>query len=206
MLIRNIFILAAIAIQLHSGDIFWHITFGTPESLGKFIEKPESPSINSSNNEGKTPLGAALDAKNCNIETISVLLANQADPNMPTRHTTSEVFPLHLAAAKGHCAIIQALLNARACIEARDSETQTPLVYAVQSQQSDALKALLDYNADPVAKIQSRDVFQEHETALDRAMRCELENAEVITIALIRDAGYVEPEDTPVSSWHVPDQ
>ena len=57
--------------------------------------------------------------------------------------------PLHLAAKRGHKAVVEYLLDRRADLEIRNAIGQTPLHVAAQSGSCEAARALLQYGADP---------------------------------------------------------
>src|SRR6185295_4303611 len=63
--------------------------------------------------------------------------------------TTSGATPLHFAAEAGNADAINALLNAGADVNAKESENgQTPLIFAASAGNVDAMKALIKHGAD----------------------------------------------------------
>ena len=56
---------------------------------------------------------------------------------------------LHLAAARGHCSVVNALLSKEANPEVRDSQMRTPLMKAADSGHMDVVRCLLTNGADP---------------------------------------------------------
>jgi hemoglobin len=81
------------------------------------------------------------------------------------RSVIGQMTPLHMAARRGTIAIAEALLNAGAAVEARDSNGETPLRRAVNCCQSNMVRLLLAHGADPL----SRDTHGR--TPLDAARR-----------------------------------
>jgi len=107
---------------------------------------------------GETPLHAALCTSDRlrHDRAVEVLLDYRADPNTPTlplRETggfmrdcrTKGETPLHRAAAFGSEETIEMLLDAKANIEARDMNGDTPLSWASWYGRSDAILRLLCY-------------------------------------------------------------
>ena len=107
---------------------------------------------------GETPLHAALCTANrlAHDTVLKVLLANGANPNCVTKpavetgcfmrdcRTKSET-PLHRAAAFGTEETIQMLLDARANIEAKDMNGDTPLSWASWYLRPDPILRMLCY-------------------------------------------------------------
>lgn len=58
---------------------------------------------------------------------------------------------MHLAAARGHCSVVNALLSKGANPEVRDSQMRTPLMKAADSGHMDVVRCLLTGGADPDA-------------------------------------------------------
>ena len=83
--------------------------------------------VNVRNRAGATPLAAAVRVGNEPV--VSLLLQAGADPN--AAEMPAVVTPLHLAAARGHAGIAQALLRSRAAVDAADARGETPLCYAL---------------------------------------------------------------------------
>ena len=78
---------------------------------------------------------------------VEVLLSYRA--NVDLRTGKQRQSPLHLAAQQGHNHIIRTLVKeGHADIEARDSETWTPLITALRSNHLDAIRELLELGAD----------------------------------------------------------
>jgi ankyrin repeat protein len=94
--------------------------------------------VNVRNRAGATPLAAAVRVGNEPV--VNLLLRAGADSNaaeMPTG-----VAPLHLAAARGHAGIVQALLRSRATIDALDARGETPLCHALREGRTNTIAVL----------------------------------------------------------------
>jgi len=94
--------------------------------------------VNVRNRAGATPLSEA--ARVGNEPVVNVLLQAGADPN--GIESATSVTPLHLAAARGHAAIAEALLRHRATVDAADARGETPLCYALREGHTNAAALL----------------------------------------------------------------
>jgi cytohesin len=94
--------------------------------------------VNVRNRAGATPLSEA--ARVGNEPVVNVLLQAGADPN--GIESATSVTPLHLAAARGHAAIAEALLRHRAAVDAADARGETPLCYALREGHTNAAALL----------------------------------------------------------------
>ncbi len=94
--------------------------------------------VNVRNRAGATPLAEA--ARVGNEPVVNVLLQAGADPD--GIEATTAVTPLHLAAARGHAAIAEALLRHRAKVDAADARGETPLCYALREGHTNAVALL----------------------------------------------------------------
>jgi ankyrin repeat protein len=111
-------------------------------------------------------MGTALIAAGCSRAVPTRPLAQAAARNdldavrtlMAARHALDErddngLTPLMWAAREGAVAVLTALLDAGANVDARDARHEwTALQHAVHTQQADAVRVLLDRGADPNAK------------------------------------------------------
>ncbi|AIE85790.1 globin [Fimbriimonas ginsengisoli Gsoil 348] len=84
---------------------------------------------------------------------LELLIAHGANVNQVTG--VGGMTPLHMSARRGTVAIAEALLEAGANIEARDSNGETPLRRAVNCGKEDVVRLLVAHGADPL----SRDRF-----------------------------------------------
>merc|ERR1712137_316669 len=77
---------------------------------------------------------------------VDALLAAGADPNF--QGGPGGEAPLHWAARKGDRTMLATLMNANACLDARDADQQTPLMLAARNGQYHVLKPLLEAKAE----------------------------------------------------------
>ncbi|XP_054758571.1 ankyrin repeat and SOCS box protein 3-like [Lytechinus pictus] len=140
--------------------------------VNHFDEEDVKDELNQRTFEGETPLFLA--AKAGHHDVVSVLLQNEADPNIPNNEDGSSILqavcgnhircvehltragadlnakyyngwtPLHEAASQGNVAITEYLLNANAHIGARDDHGIQPVFVAAQYGKIDCLNMLLD--------------------------------------------------------------
>lgn len=90
------------------------------------------------NRAGATPLAAAVRVGNEPV--VNLLLQAGADPN--AAEVPAAVTPLHLAAARGHAGIAQALLRKRAAVNVADVRGETPLCYALREGRTNTIALL----------------------------------------------------------------
>ena len=111
-------------------------------------------------------MGTALIAAGCGRAAPTLPLAEAAARNdldavrrLVGRHGVDErdangLTPLMWAAREGAVAVITALLDAGANVDARDARHEwTALKHAIHTQQADAVRVLLDRGADPNSKV-----------------------------------------------------
>lgn len=117
-----------------------------------------NPLYRVSNGEGNEDDGRAA---------LELLIAHGANVNQITG--VGGMTPLHMAARRGTLAIAEALLNAGAKIDARDSNGETPLRRAVNCRKENLVRLLLAHGANPL----SQDRFGRSivEAARDERMR-----------------------------------
>lgn len=82
-------------------------------------------------------------------EVAELLIQAGADVN--ARSGVGEQTPLHMAARRGNVNVVEALLNAEAEIEARDTKGETPLRRAVNCGHPEVVRLLLEHGANPNA-------------------------------------------------------
>src|SRR5262249_20773072 len=106
-----------------------------------------------------------------------ILICRGADVNRPAG--VGDQTPLHMAARRGNIAIAQALLDAGAALEARDTKGAPPLRRAVNCGHPEFVSLLLAHGAD----VNTRD--RQGRTPMQAARRPEM-------VALLREHGAVE--------------
>lgn len=117
---------------------------GSVESAVAILDKrPEL--IYARNDIGETALSRAVGSLHPNQRLVKLLLERGAKVNI--RLSTSET-PLHLAASKGHVAIVRPLLDHGAEVNAQTRDGLTPLNLAVRFQHPEAAKLLASRGAD----------------------------------------------------------
>jgi ankyrin repeat protein len=114
------------------------------EAVQRAVSLVKNPALKASlNNPGKsgeTALGLA--ASNGDLEIVSALLEQGADPNQPKKCP-----PLCQAASAGHTDIVKKLLQAG--VDMRDVNQGSALIEAADWDDPEMVKALLDAGADP---------------------------------------------------------
>jgi hypothetical protein len=86
------------------------------------------------------------------VELLEFMLVNGVQPQF-IKQGFQEWAPLHAAAAKGNATVVSLLLGQEGVsINVRDVDRMTPLHVAVQSNQADAVEALLMRKANPLLK------------------------------------------------------
>jgi hypothetical protein len=100
--------------------------------------------LNRLDGEGFSQLHRA--AMGGNVARVRELIAQGANVNVQQIKFFGT--PLQYAAAQGHGETVQALLDAGAAVDARDSHSRTPLMWAAQAGHSDVVSRLLNGDAD----------------------------------------------------------
>jgi len=119
------------------------------------------PLYEATNGKGPSPaMGRAV---------VELLLQHGADANRPSGPGRST--PLHMTSRRGNVLLAEALLDAGANIESRDSKGETPLRRAVNCRQPQMVEFLLTRGANPSA----RD--KEGRTALDATKHAAIREA-----------------------------
>lgn len=110
---------------------------------------------------GKSPLRAALEFPDlAQAEmTAATLLANGAAPNSREADGSS---PLHAAASRGSCALIEMLIRKHADVTARDARGSTPLDAAERNEHAQAAALLRGHEAIPRDRSTSRRAYDAH--------------------------------------------
>ena len=81
---------------------------------------------------------------------VEQLLRQNADPNAP--HRPSGNTALLCAGYDGQLQLVEALLNARALLEASNHQSITALIYAARKQHTEVVEALVEARAQPDAR------------------------------------------------------
>jgi len=126
----------------------------TPVLYAVAIDNPDLVAAVSANNEvavnlpdksGNTPL--IYVAQKGFVKQTKTLVANRANPDY--RNLSTGLSALSSAAAEGHADVVRALVqNGRADINLPDLNGRTPLMYAVEQNKLDAVRALVKLHAD----------------------------------------------------------
>lgn len=91
-----------------------------------------------------TPLMWAVDAGK--VDNLKLLLQHGADPKR--RVFDKKASALHMAAMRGHVAIVEILVAAGLAVDVTDTDSMTPLMVAVQSGHRDVCAWLIQHGAD----------------------------------------------------------
>ena len=124
--------------------LLYAVNFDAPKAVESLI-KLDNKSVNLPDNNGNSPLIYA--AQKGLTNNVKVLLAQGASVNY--RNPVSGLSALDTAAAEGHTQIVRMLLkNPETDVNLQDQSGRTPIFYAVDQNQPDALRALLAAGAD----------------------------------------------------------
>ena len=119
-----------------------------PQLLANLI-KLDKTAVNLPDNSGNTPLIYA--AQKGLDDNLKVLLSNGADVNY--RNPATGLSAISAAAAEGNSSAIRLLVRTgKADVNIADLSGRTPIFYAVEQNQEDALRTLLLLGADPNAQ------------------------------------------------------
>jgi ankyrin repeat protein len=132
--------------------------------------------VNARTASGASPLSEAVRLGNQPV--VDLLLAHGANPGVAEPDTGK--MPLHVAAMLGDTAMIKALLQAKANVNAVDRRGQTPLCYALRQGRTDAISALRNAGAT-MGKVRAldkteqslADFYKQTEAALQRGSSVE---------------------------------
>jgi ankyrin repeat protein len=115
------------------------------------LERLTEDEANFRDEDGRTPLMHAILDDKADLALIKLLITRGADVNAADREQWT---PLHFAARDGKSAVVQALLDAGASIDAPNNFGNTPLWELVMGPKTDAqmIKTLLQHGADPGKK------------------------------------------------------
>jgi ankyrin repeat protein len=146
-------------------DVFEAAAFGRTKRLAAILEENAS-SANAYASDGFYPLGLA--AFYGQEDAVKLLLARGADPNLAARNPM-KVRAIHAAAASGSVAIVEALLDSGADVDASQEKGFTPLHEAALTGKLELARLLLDRGAS----LDSRT--EDGRTALDIAREAKQE-------------------------------
>jgi ankyrin repeat protein len=105
-------------------------------------------------NEFQRPLTLAATSGNANITKILLNAGADTEARVDDKYESgcSDATALHLAACGGHLAVVQALIDGRADVNARDATDFTPLHCAAIHDRLEVARLLLKHGADITAK------------------------------------------------------
>lgn len=130
-------------------DIFEATSIGDIDTVSTLINK-NSELTNSFSADGFTPLGLASFFGH--IDIVKLLLANDADPNIPANNQF-KVAPIHSACAISNYEIASLLIKNGANVNAKQMQGVTPLHTAAHNGQNELAKLLIESGADINAKM-----------------------------------------------------
>lgn len=132
---------------------------GNDEILKELIEN--GANINCRDAAGCTPLHYACQS---NLQSTVQLLIQEGGANIQMRNHDTYWVPLHEAASRGYCQVVQTLLALNAPARPRTAKDQTPEDLAMQNRHYECAKLLRNYK-EPIPKT-SRDLW--YHGTLDR--------------------------------------
>ena len=103
--------------------------------------------LESRNGNGQTPIHIA--AGNGDLKMVRMLVAARVNVNARIENRSAIVTPLHLAAERKDCEVVRVLLAAGTEPDLKSYQGRTPLFYAVSNGDTESIRLLLEYNADP---------------------------------------------------------
>lgn len=118
---------------------------GQTEVVNILLEAKAKP--NAMDRRGRTPLMAAIQKRDTNIQTINALIAGGADVNARDRSAGASVL-IWAAGPLGSAGEVSALLEAGSNVNVVDARGNTPLIWAVRFGSADTVKAMLQAGAD----------------------------------------------------------
>ena len=141
------------------------VAFDIPKTVNNLIQKDTRPMF-LPDNAGNTPLIYA--AQKGYLTNVRLLLANGAKADY--RNPTSGISAVDVAAAEGHVNILRALAkNDKNAIEFPDIAGRTPIFYAVEQNQPEAVRALISLGANINAQDNNGVTPLMHAAAKNRA-------------------------------------
>ena len=124
--------------------LIYAITIDNPNLIANLIQL-DNKAVNLPDNSGNTPLIYA--AQNGLNDNVKILLANGANPDY--RNPATGLSALSAAAAEGQSNTIRLLVRTgKADVNIADLSGRTPIFYAVEQNQEDALRTLLSLGAN----------------------------------------------------------
>ncbi len=126
----------------YENNTILHLIINKCDILKLFLEKlKHSNCIDSKNKRSFTPLLHNIN----DIESVKILLASNADPNVCT---VERVTPLLIAAKLGDINLVNLLLKYKANVNQQEQDGHTPLMIAAINNQIEVVKILLDNGAN----------------------------------------------------------
>ncbi|XP_047072086.1 serine/threonine-protein phosphatase 6 regulatory ankyrin repeat subunit B-like [Lolium rigidum] len=121
-----------------------HVAAGNEQmEVCRYLVQELRVDVNAADDKGRTPLVFAVHSENAAV--VNYLLDHGADPD---KADDVGLTPLHSAAGIGDCEMIEMLLAKGARIDLIADDIGTPLHLATKEQHVNAMKTLLDHNAD----------------------------------------------------------
>eukprot|EP00931_Biecheleriopsis_adriatica_P014615 TRINITY_DN11655_c0_g1_i1.p1 TRINITY_DN11655_c0_g1~~TRINITY_DN11655_c0_g1_i1.p1 ORF type:complete len:378 (+),score=100.34 TRINITY_DN11655_c0_g1_i1:41-1174(+) len=149
------------ATDYYGKTCFHTACFAGHEKVVEALLEEHPPLLSQNTDDGTTPLMSACSLGQLRI--VRLLLDRQVDPHDTAADGTT---PLMKASEKGSVECIDFLLrDCKANVNARTEEGWTALLHAAKKGRAAAVKSLLDWQADPLAKL--RDGTSASELARD---------------------------------------
>lgn len=139
------------ACDTHGFTLLHHLAIFGRAELVRILAREFGVLVDAPNQQGVTPLLAAVTAGN--LDTASALLDEGASATQGGALGGPSDSPVALAVERGHAPLVRLLVRALADVNARSGEhREPPLSFAARSGQVEVLDALLEAGADALAE------------------------------------------------------